>query len=212
MKRFVTILNKKSAAFAAALLLTCAAPACAGFGFYGGGWGPSWWSAGGSWGPGPGWGMGWGGPSAGWWGPSPYYNYYNGVQDGVGAGLLLGELDRLLGTPAPASTENYQTVLAEINAAAQTMAQKEAQQAAQLVTDSGVGAAISSLESYWRQQTMQTEAVTNGGQSRLGVSGFTQGLKILYIIDQTQSNVTVIVGTSQFQIRQTAQAPYTQPQ
>ena len=205
----------KRAFLTAALILVLQLPASADWYVGGGGWGSSWWSpGGGAWGPGPGWGWngGWSGFGPGWWGASPYYNYYNGVQDGVGAGLLLGELDRLIGVPAPSSSGSYSQVIAQINAAADTLAQKQAAQTAQLVTQSGAAQAVQSMQSYWQQHSRQTEIVNNGGRTRLGVSGFTEGLKILYIIDMEQNNVTVIVGTAQFQIRQSESASFTVPE
>ena len=205
---------KRKIALAVALITLCLSPAAeAGFYFGDGGWGPSWWSPGGwspAYGPGfaPGWwdGPGWG---PGWWGPSPYYSYYNGVQDGVNAGILLGQIDRLIGVKAPTISQNYSMVIAKINVAAQQLAAQQANKMASLLSQQGTVAAVNSVKNSWQQQGMQTQVVTNGSETRLGVAGFSQGLKMLYEIEPKQQSVSVIVGTSQYQIRQSATAQYT---
>lgn len=204
---------KKRIVIAAALLaMAFASAAHAQFGVYwGGGWGPSWWSPGG-WSPGWGPQWGWGGLGPGWWGPSPYYSYYNGVQDGVGAGLLLGELDRINGVKETVSDSNYSAVLALINSEAQTLAGRESSQTAALAAQGGAASAIANRRAYWNGLGRQTDVVSRGAETRLGVSGFAQGLKILYIVEPASGNVTVIVGSSQFQLRQSASASFTAEQ
>ncbi|MDO5116315.1 MAG: hypothetical protein Q4D58_09490 [Synergistaceae bacterium] len=197
---------------AAALLLLSCGGAQAGFGFsFGyGGWGAGWPGPGpGGWGP----SWGWGALGPGWWGPSPYYNYYNGVQDGVNAGLLLGQLERLNGVrSASAGSAGYRQVISEIESQAQQLAQNEANDAAALVSGHGIAAALSSLRAGWQSGGYTVEEAARGAEERLGVSGFSQNMRILYILNENTMMATVIVGASRFQLRESASAAFTLPQ
>ncbi len=127
---------------------------------------------------------------------------------GLGLGLIIGALAN---SNSSSNERDYTRRAEEVRRAARETAEQQSRHVTEIIERIGAQPALYELNEYWQAQGQTTALDTSDPVRSLKVSGFQDGLTIVYRLDRAREDATVTVTAPAYSVSESVTERYKEP-